>query len=103
MLINTQHASARSHSSHHLRVIAMDASAKYSAFAQTRNAGIDALRATLTLLVVFHHAAITYGASGSWFYTEIKPSGAPSSLLLTIFCAYNQAFFMARSFSSRAP
>jgi hypothetical protein len=29
--------------------------------AESRNAGIDALRASLTLLVVFHHAAVTYG------------------------------------------
>src|ERR1700735_291013 len=38
----------------------------------SRNAGIDALRASLTLLVVFHHAAVTYGGEGSWFYVEIK-------------------------------
>jgi peptidoglycan/LPS O-acetylase OafA/YrhL len=62
--------------------------------ASSRNAGIDALRASLTLLVVFHHAAVTYGAMGSWFYQEIKPSHAPSSLVLTLFAAYNQAFFM---------
>jgi len=29
-----------------------------------RDAGLDALRASLTLLVLFHHASITYGASG---------------------------------------
>jgi hypothetical protein len=52
----------------------------------------------LTLLVVFHHAAITYGAMGSWFYIEIKPSAAPSSLIMTVFCAFNQAFFMGLFF-----
>jgi peptidoglycan/LPS O-acetylase OafA/YrhL len=66
--------------------------------AVSRNAGIDALRASLTLLVVFHHAAITYGGSGSWFYVELKPSGAPSSTILTLFSAYNQAFFMGLFF-----
>jgi peptidoglycan/LPS O-acetylase OafA/YrhL len=66
--------------------------------ASSRNAGIDALRASLTLLVVFHHAAVTYGAMGSWFYQEIKPSHAPSSLVLTLFAAYNQAFFMGLFF-----
>jgi peptidoglycan/LPS O-acetylase OafA/YrhL len=66
--------------------------------AASRNAGIDALRASLTLLVVFHHAAITYGGEGSWFYVEIKPSGAPSSIILTLFSAYNQAFFMGLFF-----
>ncbi|HUJ81962.1 MAG TPA: acyltransferase family protein, partial [Candidatus Acidoferrales bacterium] len=63
-----------------------------------RNAGIDALRASLTLLVVFHHAAITYGAMGSWFYKAVEPSNAPSSLVLTLFAAYNQAFFMGLFF-----
>ena len=33
-----------------------------------RNAGLDALRAATTLLVVFHHTAITYGAVGGWFW-----------------------------------
>jgi peptidoglycan/LPS O-acetylase OafA/YrhL len=66
--------------------------------ATSRNAGIDALRASLTLLVVFHHAAVTYGGEGSWFYVEIKPSGAPSSIILTLFSAYNQAFFMGLFF-----
>ncbi|WP_240158714.1 MULTISPECIES: hypothetical protein [unclassified Burkholderia] len=34
------------------------------AVAAHRNVGLDALRACLTLLVVFHHCAITYGALG---------------------------------------
>ena len=76
----------------------MDALAKPSLQAATRNAGIDALRASLTLLVVFHHAAITYGAMGSWFYKAVEPSNAPSSLVLTLFAAYNQAFFMGLFF-----
>ncbi len=76
----------------------MNAPAKPLSLAPSRNAGIDALRASLTLLVVFHHAAITYGAMGSWFYKEIQPSRAPSSLILTLFVAYNQAFFMGLFF-----
>jgi peptidoglycan/LPS O-acetylase OafA/YrhL len=55
---------------------------------------IDRLRAAMTVLVIFHHTAITYGGAGGWFYSERKPSGAPSSLLLTLFCATNQAYFM---------
>lgn len=64
----------------------------------TRNAGLDALKAALTVLVVFHHAAIAYGASGSWFYQEIAPNDSASSLVLTIFCTLNQAFFMGLFF-----
>jgi peptidoglycan/LPS O-acetylase OafA/YrhL len=48
----------------------------------------------MTALVVLHHTAITYGAIGGWFYYELKPSGAASSLILTMFCATNQAYFM---------
>src|SRR5271165_5074619 len=76
----------------------MNAPEKSPILAPERNAGIDALRASLTLLVVFHHAAIAYGGMGSWFYKEIEPSSAPSSLILTLFVAYNQAFFMGLFF-----
>ncbi len=55
---------------------------------------IDRLRTVMTALVVVFHAAITYGGDGGWFYHEVKASGAPSSLLLTLFCATNQAYFM---------
>jgi 5S rRNA maturation endonuclease (ribonuclease M5) len=55
---------------------------------------IDRLRTALTALVVVFHAAITYGASGAWFYHEVEASLKPSSLLLTLFCATNQAYFM---------
>jgi hypothetical protein len=59
---------------------------------------IDRLRSLLTLLVIAHHTAITYGGSGGWFYREVTDSGAPLSLLLTLFCAVNQAFFMGLFF-----
>lgn len=59
-----------------------------------RDLYIDRLRSVMTALVVLHHTSITYGASGGWFYHEQKPSGAPSSLLLTLFTATNQAYFM---------
>ena len=55
---------------------------------------IDRLRSVMTALVILHHTAITYGASGGWFYNELKPSGSASSSLLTMFCATNQAYFM---------
>jgi hypothetical protein len=48
----------------------------------------------MTVMVILHHTAITYGAPGGWFWTELKPSGAPSSVLLTLFVSTNQAYFM---------
>ncbi|MGG1947755.1 acyltransferase [Trinickia sp. NRRL B-1857] len=63
-----------------------------------RNAGLDALRAFTTLLVVFHHCAITYGAIGGWYYHEIAPSRTVESICLVLFCTINQAFFMGLFF-----
>jgi hypothetical protein len=59
---------------------------------------IDRLRVVLTVLVILHHTAITYGGSGGWFYREVHDSGTPTSLLLTVFCAVNQSFFMGMFF-----
>lgn len=59
---------------------------------------IDRLRVVLTALVVVHHTAITYGGSGGWFYREVTDAGTTSSLLLTVLCAVNQAFFMGMFF-----
>lgn len=64
----------------------------------TRNGGIDALRAVMTLLVLFHHTAITYGAAGGWFYRELRPDGSHVSNLLILFVATNQAYFMGLFF-----
>ena len=48
----------------------------------------------MTVLVVLHHTAITYGAMGGWFWRETEPSRTPSSILLILFCTTNQAYFM---------
>lgn len=63
-----------------------------------RGFGLDALRAAMTMLVVLHHTAITYGAMGGWFYKEVLPDGSLSSKLLIFFCTFNQAFFMGLFF-----
>lgn len=65
------------------------------AMPSARLAAFDALKALTTVLVVFHHAALTYGAIGGWFYREQPPG---SSLTLTIFCTVNQAWFMGLFF-----
>jgi surface polysaccharide O-acyltransferase-like enzyme len=63
-----------------------------------RNTGFDALRAALTLLVVFHHTAITYGAIGGWYYHEIPTDRSLAATLLVYFCTVNQAYFMGLFF-----
>jgi len=55
---------------------------------------IDCLRSVMIALVVLVHTAITYGASGGWFYHELSPSVALSSKILTLFSATNQAYIM---------
>jgi len=55
---------------------------------------IDRLRSVMTVMVILHHTAITYGAPGGWFWTELKPSRSLSSTLLTLFVTTNQAYFM---------
>ena len=59
---------------------------------------IDRLRTVMTVLVILHHTALTYGAIGSWFWHEIPFSYKPSSLLLVLFCTTNQAYFMGLFF-----
>ena len=54
---------------------------------------IDNLRIVLTFLVVLHHWTIANGAPGDWYYDENNLSGI-GQLLLSIFVATNQAFFM---------
>lgn len=62
---------------------------------RTRDLYIDRLRSLMTALVILHHTALTYGAIGSWFWYELKPSAAISSQILIQFCTTNQAYFMA--------
>src|SRR5271166_1687022 len=66
--------------------------------AAPRSAGLDALRATMVLLVVFHHAAITYGAAGGWYYREVPTDGSLQTRLLILLCAVDQAYFMGLLF-----
>jgi peptidoglycan/LPS O-acetylase OafA/YrhL len=62
--------------------------------APARELYIDRLRTIMTAFVLLHHTAITYGASGGWFYHELNVSDKPSSIILTLFVATNQAYFM---------
>jgi len=54
---------------------------------------IDNIRILLTVLIILHHLAITYGAPGTWYYQEGQP-GMISILFYAIFTGINQAFIM---------
>lgn len=58
---------------------------------------IDNLRVLLTALVILHHAIITYGAPGSWYYIESRP-GPVTFPFFALFVVTNQAFFMGMFF-----
>ncbi len=51
------------------------------------------------MLVIVHHASITYGAGGSWYFEDVdKTQMTVSIVLLTLFTAVNQSFFMGLFF-----
>jgi hypothetical protein len=55
---------------------------------------IDNLRILLTVLVILLHLSIGYGAPGDWYYNEVGSISTVSEIVLTLFVAINQAFFM---------
>jgi len=55
---------------------------------------IDNLRILLTILVILHHLAIGYGAPGNNIYIETGQISTVSTVLMTLFVAINQSFFM---------
>lgn len=60
---------------------------------------LDNLRTSLTMLVVIFHTAIAYGASGSWIFVDVDTAELTvSSIILTLFTAVCQAFFMESIF-----
>ncbi|RWY47218.1 acyltransferase family protein [Mucilaginibacter gilvus] len=54
---------------------------------------IHHLKVVLTALVILHHATITYGAPGNWYFNE-KTQLLGAIVPMTAFVAVNQAFFM---------
>lgn len=58
----------------------------------TRLGYVDNLRVLLTVLVLAHHSALTYGALPLWYWTE--PSDSPSGIALMLLVIVNQSYFM---------
>ncbi|MBI4651388.1 acyltransferase family protein [Candidatus Desantisbacteria bacterium] len=68
---------------------------------------VDNLRVFLIILIIMLHIAITYGASGRWYYYE-HTENLLSVVLLTVFCAVVQSFslgffFMIAGFFTPGP
>lgn len=59
---------------------------------RTRLGYIDNLRILLAVLVLAHHAALTYGPLPAWYWTE--PSTSPSGMALLAFVVITQCFRM---------
>jgi fucose 4-O-acetylase-like acetyltransferase len=59
---------------------------------------IDRLRTVMTLIVLFAHTWMTYGADGTWFYREVPGSHSRFSLAGTLYCLTNQAYLMGLFF-----
>jgi surface polysaccharide O-acyltransferase-like enzyme len=54
---------------------------------------IDNIKIMLTLLVVLHHACITYGGSGGWYLKEATHEMG-ALIPMTLFVSLNQSYFM---------
>ena len=79
----------------------LQASVEAKPRATTRLAFIDNLRVLLVLLLLVHHAAVTYGPDFGWYYCE-GPADIWTTTLLTLFVAVDQAFIMALYFAIAA-
>jgi fucose 4-O-acetylase-like acetyltransferase len=60
---------------------------------------LDNLKWFLTMLVIAHHSAIAFGASGGWYYVVPPPEGSFGPRILTVYVAIQQAFFMSLFFA----
>lgn len=54
---------------------------------------LDRIRVILTILVIAHSSALTYGAAGGWFL-KLAPAQGASAIILDLFAAVVQAFAM---------
>ncbi len=68
-----------------------------SAKPRTRLFFLDNLRIYLTILVIFHHAALAYGGAGNWSIRDPAVDDI-SPIFLIFFNAVNQTYFMSAFF-----
>ena len=63
-----------------------------------RLAFVDNIRWTLIVLVISHHAAVTYSHLGGWYYMEGSQPPLGTTVLFATFETFNQAYFMGLLF-----
>mgnify|MGYP001024508321 FL=1 len=59
---------------------------------------VDNLRVFLTVLVILHHVAMTYGTGGLWYFVDMDQKHTLTSVILATFICINQSFFMGLFF-----
>lgn len=59
---------------------------------------LDKLRVFLTCLVIFHHTAVAFGASGGWYYKSSDLWSGWSQGLMSLVMGIDQSYFMALFF-----
>lgn len=59
---------------------------------------LDLVRVILTFLVFFQHSAISFGATGGWYYVSKDCVHGLFAALLSLLMGINQAFFMSLFF-----
>ena len=62
---------------------------------------LDKLRVFLTCLVIFHHTAVAFGASGGWYYKSSDLWSGWSQGLMSLVMGIYQPYFMALFFFRR--
>jgi surface polysaccharide O-acyltransferase-like enzyme len=58
---------------------------------------LDHIKVVMTILVILHHAVVTYGGPGNWYYRQ--PAHGDATLIpMTLFVSTYQSFFMGLFF-----
>ncbi|HCR14142.1 MAG TPA: acyltransferase family protein [Solidesulfovibrio sp.] len=60
---------------------------------------VDNIRLVMIILVVCHHAVISYCDIGAWYYKAPLTPGPVTNFLFFLFVSFNQSFFMGTLFA----
>jgi glucans biosynthesis protein C len=77
-----------------LSTIVRTTEAAKPAASESRLLFVDNIRWMLIVLVICHHAAVTYSHVGGWYYVDGPNPGLATTFLFATFETFNQAYFM---------